>query len=49
LNSHCHAAFDENDVDNTESLTNLPDQVVSFVAVAEVMVSANETTTYNFE
>jgi len=45
----CHASFDENDIDNTESETNMPDFGVSFTSVAEVTVNANETTTYNFE
>jgi len=45
----CTADLDENTVDNTETEENTPDQVVSFVATAEVSVVANELTEYNFE
>lgn len=44
----CQADLDQNDIDNTETEQNMPEQVVSFAATAVVTVVANESTENNF-
>ncbi|NNJ72285.1 MAG: DUF4382 domain-containing protein, partial [Enterobacterales bacterium] len=45
----CQADLDQNDIDNTQSDTNAPEQVVSFVTAVNVTIVENETTVYDFE